>query len=52
MTLLKVKQGHYETAILIILIQFVLRLLCLQVFRSVTVKYLHDSNVVYGDAAV
>ena len=50
MTLLKVKQGHLETAILIF---HNLRLLLrLKVFWSKTLKYLQDSNAEYSDAAV
>ena len=41
MTLLKVKQGHFETAILI-LHNFFVFLLRLKVFRSITLKYLYD----------
>ena len=29
-----------------------LSFLLLQVFRTITFKYLHDSNIVYSDAAV
>ena len=47
MTLLKVKQGKIETAILILRL-----LLRLQVFRSITFTYPHDSNALYSDAAV
>ena len=38
---LKVKQGHFETAILI-LHNFFVFLLRLKVFRSITLKYLYD----------
>ena len=48
---LTVKQGHFVTAILVFL-QFS-RLLCrLKVCRSITFKYLHDSNADYSDAAI
>ena len=40
-TRLKVKQGHFETAILI-LHNFFVFLLRLKVFRSITLKYLYD----------
>ena len=32
--------------------QFLRLLLLLKVFRSITLKYLHDSNAEYSDAAV
>ena len=49
MTLLKVEQGHFETAILILDNFFVFYYghRCLE-----NIKYLHDSNAVYSDAAV
>ena len=54
MILLKVKQGHldslrdrhFDSS------QFLLLLLLLNVFRSIALKYLHDSNVECSDAAV
>ena len=49
-TQLKVKQGHFETAILI-LYNFS-SFLQLKVFRSITLKYLYDSNADYSDGAV
>ena len=47
----KVKQGHFETAILILHNFFVLYndYKCLE---ADYIKYLHDSNAVYSDAAV
>ena len=49
---LKVKQGHFETAILI-LHNFIAGILSqLKVCRSTTFKYLRDSNFEYSDAAV
>ena len=48
---LKVKQGHFETAILI-LHNFVVFLSQPKVFRSIIFKYLHDSNFEYSDVAV
>ena len=50
-TSLKVKQGHFELAILV-LHTFSSFLLRLKVFRSITFKYLYDSNTDYSDAAV
>ena len=50
MILLKVKQGHLESAILI-LHNFYVFYHGLKVFRSITVKYLHDSNAEYSDGA-
>ena len=48
---LKVKQGHFETASLVF--SQLSRLLSpLKVFRSITFKYIHDSNGKYSDAAV
>ena len=44
MALVKVEQGHFETAILILHNVFV--------FYYGYIKYLHDSNAVYSDAAV
>ena len=51
LALLKVKQGHFENAILILHKLFCL-LLQLKVSRSITLKYLHHSNAEYSDAAV
>ena len=51
MTLLKVKQGHFETAILV-LHNFFGLLLWLKVFRTITFQYLYDSNIEYSVAAV
>ena len=49
---LKVKQGHFETAMLI-LYNFIAGILSqLKVCRSTTFKYLRDSNFEYSDAAV
>ena len=48
---LKVKQGHFETAI-VGSSQFCRLLLRLKVFRSVALEYLHDSNADYSNAAV
>ena len=48
---LKVKQGHFETAIFGSS-QFCRLLLRLKVFRSVALEYLHDSNADYSNAAV
>ena len=42
---------HFETVILVFH-NFVVRLLQLKVFRSVTFKYLRDSNAEYSDVAV
>ena len=39
---LKVKQGHFETAILDLHNLILSSLLWLKVFRSITFKYLHD----------
>ena len=50
-TRLKVKQGQFETAILIIHNFFVF-LLQLKVFRSITFNYLYDLNAEYSDWAV
>ena len=51
---LKVKPGHFETAILVLHIdsQFCSLLLGLNVFRSIAFKYLHDSNGENSDAAI
>ena len=51
MTLLKVKQGHFETAILILHNFFVFYFgqRCLEAKHS---KYIHDLNAEYSDAAV
>ena len=51
-TFAKVKQGHFETAFLILHMQFSRLLLRLKVFRSTTLKYLYDENAEYGDVAV
>ena len=51
MKLLKVKEGHLETAILI-LHNFYVFYFGLKVFRSITLKYLYDSNAEYSDGAV
>ena len=51
MILLKVKQGHLEAAILI-LHNFYVFYYGLKVFRSIKLKYLHDSNAEYSDGAV
>ena len=51
MTLLKVKQGHFETVILV-LHNFFDLLLWLKVFRTITFQYLYDSNIGYSVAAV
>ena len=48
MTLLMVKRGHSETAILILHNLFCL-LLRLKVFRSISLRFLHDSNAEYSD---
>ena len=48
MTLLRVKQGHFETAILFFSIFRLL--LRLKVFRSITSRFLYDLNIEYGDA--
>ena len=45
-TRLKVKQGHFETAILIL--HNFSSFLRLKVFRSITLKYLYDSNADYS----
>ena len=50
-TRLKVKQGQFETAMLILHIFFRL-LLRLKVLRGIILKYLHDSNSEYSDEAV
>ena len=50
-TLLKVKQRHFENAILV-LHNFVVSLLRLKEFRSIIFKYFHDSNAEYSDAAL
>ena len=50
MTLLKVKQGHFECHL--DSSQFFRLLLRLKVFRSITLKYLYDSNAEYTDGAV
>ena len=49
MTLLRVKQGHFESAILFFSIFRLL--LRLKVFRSITSRYLYDLNIEYGDAS-
>ena len=49
MTLLKVRQGHLETAIIH---NFYVFYYGLKVFRSITLKYLHDSNAEYRDGAI
>ena len=51
MILPKVKEGHLETAIFI-LHNFYVFHYGLKVFRSITLKYLHDSNAEYSDGAV
>ena len=51
MTLLKVKQRHFEIAVLI-LHNFLRLLLRLRVFWNISLKYLGDSNAEYSDAAV
>ena len=51
MKLLKVKEGHLETAILI-LHNFYVFYFGLKVFRSITLKYLYDSNAEYRDGAI
>ena len=48
---LKVKQGHFETAILVLHNFVVFYNGLIKVFRSITFKYLHDSNGEYSDAA-
>ena len=50
-TRLKVKQGQFETAMLI-LHNFFRLLFRLKVFRSIILKYLYDSNSEYSDGAV
>ena len=50
MTLLKVEQGHFKTAILI-LHNFFVFYYATGVWKHY-IKYLHDSNSVYSDAAV
>ena len=45
-TRLKVKQGHFETALLIL--HNFSSFLRLKVFRSITLKYLYDSNADYS----
>ena len=44
MKLLKVKQGHFETSILVLDNFFAF--LRLKVFRSITFKYLYDSKLI------
>ena len=51
MILRKVKEGHLETAILI-LHNFYVFYFGLKVFRSITLKYLHDLNAEHSDGAV
>ena len=50
MALLKVEQGHFETAILIVH-NFSSFITATGVWKNY-IKYLHDSNAVYSDAAV
>ena len=50
MTLLKVKQGHFECHL--DSSQFFRLLLRLKVFRSITLKYRYDSNAECSDGAV
>ena len=50
-TRLKIKKGHFENSQLDSSLFFRL-LLRLKVFRSITLKYIYDSNAEYSDAAV
>ena len=52
MILLKVKQGHLIRDRHFDSSQFLLLLLLLKVFKSIALKYLHDSSAEYSDAAV
>ena len=51
MELLKVEQGHFETAILILHNFFVFYITATAVWKHY-IEHLHDSNAVYSDAAV
>ena len=51
MTLLKVKQRHFHGDGHLDSSQFFPLLLRLKVFRSIALKYLHDPNTEYIDAA-
>ena len=52
MILVKVKQGHLIRDRHFDSSQFLLLLLLLKVFKSIALKYLHDSSAEYSKAAV